>query len=91
MIGIIDQFGALIDEDGLALIEAHAVFLGVRGNLQGNRMNAIIVNPHNISFTINELHKGCSQGLYLCSFLSFWVSHGDRKHIAVGGRICRNS
>lgn len=33
MIGIVDQFGALIDEDGLGLIEAHAVFLGVRGSL----------------------------------------------------------
>jgi len=58
---------------------------------QGNRMNAIIVNPQNNLFTINELHKGCSQRPYLCSFLSFWVSHGDGKQTAVGGRICRDS
>jgi hypothetical protein len=30
VIGIVDQLGALIDEDGLGFVEAHAVLLGVR-------------------------------------------------------------
>ena len=32
MVWIVDQLGAFIDKDGLSLIEAHAVLLGVRGS-----------------------------------------------------------
>jgi len=54
------------------------------GIVQGNRMNAIVVGSLEYSFTVNWLRRGvgCSQGIDLCSFLSFWSVPWRRECVA---------
>jgi hypothetical protein len=49
MIGIVDQLGAFIDEDGLGLIEAHAMLLGVRGSFPIIPLEAKCAHVHSVT------------------------------------------